>query len=164
MALNELFASLQETSFATKVADSLTLFPWIETIHVGSVVTVVGALLIVDLRLLGVAAHTRSIQRLIGDVMPLTWLAFILAFGSGFLLFASNAVNYAGNTAFQLKMLLLVIAAANMIAFHLVTHRGNHIWDDKLNTPPPARAAGAISLVVWVAIVFLGRWVGFTMV
>lgn len=164
MALRNVLSSLQQTSVATAVAEDLTLFPWLETLHVLSVVTVVGAILVVDLRLLGVAAHRRSIRQLMADVLPITWTAFVLAFASGFSLFSSNAVKYADNPVFQVKMLLLVVAAANMIAFHLVTHKGSHIWDDKLVTPPPARAAGAISLIVWVSIVFLGRWVGFTMV
>ena len=141
MALKDVLSSLQQTPFATAVAEGLTLFPWIETVHVLSIVTVVGTIMVVDLRLLGVAAHRRSIRRLLGDVLPFTWTAFILALASGFAMFASNAVKYADNPAFQVKMLLLVVAAANMIAFHLVTHRGSHIWDDKINTPPAVASA-----------------------
>ena len=35
-------------------------------------------------------------------------------------------------------------------------------WDDALPPPTLARLAGASSLLLWVLVIFLGRWIGFT--
>ncbi len=57
-------------------------------------------------------------------------------------------------------MVLLLLAAANMMFFQLVTFRGVNAWD--AGTPAPAaRAAGFISLILWSSVIGFGRWVGF---
>jgi hypothetical protein len=60
-------------------------------------------------------------------------------------------------------LLLIVIAAINMGIFHLTTYRRVAEWDDRLPPPAAARIAGATSLGLWLTVVFLGRWVGFTL-
>jgi len=78
------------------------------------------------------------------------------------LLFASNAVSYAHNTQFQFKLALIVLAGLNMAVFHLSVYRRVAEWDEQHPPPLAARPAGVISLVLWIAVIFLGRWVGFT--
>jgi len=78
-------------------------------------------------------------------------------------MFASNANDYFVNTAFRIKLLLLAAAGVNMLVFQLVTYRGVAAWDRDAALPLPARLASAISLTCWVAVVFFGRWIGFTM-
>src|SRR5579871_5859226 len=95
MTLHDLLLGLQNTAFATAVRESTILFPWIESIHVVAIVLVVGTISIIDLRLIGLPAHRKSVKRLMHDVLPLTWGAFALAVVSGGLLFASAAVKYA---------------------------------------------------------------------
>jgi hypothetical protein len=126
-------------------------------------VLVVGSIAIVDLRLLGLASQRRPISVLTAEILPFTWIAFLVAVATGFTLFASNAVKYFDNGPFRAKMILLVLAGLNMAAFHLVTWRGRDRWDKDARTPLQVKAAGAISLSLWIAIVACGRWIGFTM-
>jgi hypothetical protein len=79
------------------------------------------------------------------------------------LLFISNAPKYAHNTQFQLKMVLILAAAVNMAIFHLTIYRRVGEWDERASPPAGARIAGASSLGLWLTVVFLGRWVGFTL-
>ena len=157
MEIDRIFDWLQATAIAVTIRENDILFPWIECIHVLAIVLVVGTILTVDLRLLGVASRDRPVTVLLREVLPCTWTAFGVAAVSGSLLFSSNATKYAHNTFFQLKMMLLVIAAANMGIFHVI---GAH---KRGQAPLSIRAAGAISLVVWVAIIVCGRWIGFTL-
>jgi hypothetical protein len=161
--LNSVLTALQEAPFAVAIAEGASLFPWIESIHVLALVIVVGTISVVDLRLLGVSSHRKSIKGLTQEILPLTWLAFCVALVSGFLMFASNALTYAANTPFRIKLVLLLLAGANMIFFHIVTHRGIDGWDEAARTPNAARLAGAASLALWIAVVFAGRWIGFTL-
>ena len=159
--MHELLTELQNTGFATAIREGISLFPWIESVHVLAIVLVVGTISIIDMRLLGLPAHRVGVRRLLKDVLPLTWGAFVIAVISGFLLFASAALKYANVWEFQLKMALLVAAGLNMLFFHVVTFRDVHLWDELVETPFAARIAAASSLCLWVGVVICGRVTGF---
>ena len=154
---------LQSTPIAVTIRENEVLFPWIESVHVLAIVLVVGTISIVDLRLLGLASGNRQAARLMRDVLPYTWGMFVVAVITGGLLFSSNAVNYAYNFFFQGKMVLLVAAGLNMAVFHLFGARDIERWGVAGRTPRGAKAAGGISLLLWVAVVVFGRWIGFTL-
>jgi hypothetical protein len=133
----------------------------VEAAHVLAAVMVLGMVLIVDLRLLGLADSRRSLSRVSGETLTLTWAAFGVAVVTGALMFTTSAQTYFGNAAFQLKALALLAAGVNMAVFQLVTARGATAWD--IGEPPrSARLAGMLSLLLWTAVVLLGRWIGFT--
>ncbi len=163
MDLQALFQWLYDSPVATAIRESGTLFPWVESIHVLSITLVVGSISIVDLRLLGVASKGRAVSRLTGEVLPFTWTAFVFAAVTGGLLFASNAVKYSHNVFFLAKMSLLVVAFLNMMVFHVITSRGIEHWDESPRPPMTARLAGGVSLLLWIAVIACGRWIGFTM-
>jgi hypothetical protein len=153
---------LYDTPWADAIRANELLFPWFESFHVLAITLVLGSIAIVDLRLLGVASRNRPVTRLIREVLPVTWTAFGVAALTGGTLFASNAVNYAHNFPFQMKMLLMLLAGLNMLLFHFVTYRSVAAWDEAQRTPFAARFAGGFSITVWLAIVAFGRWIGFT--
>ena len=152
---------LQHLGFATHIRESEWLFPTIETVHVFCVVLVVGSIMLVDLRLLGLGNNDRAFTELAQEMLPWTWSMFIVAAVAGLLMFSSKAVTYYGNVPFRLKIVCLALAGMNMAAFHLIGMRKVTDWDR--GTPPfRARLAGAASLVLWLMIVAAGRWIGFT--
>ncbi len=161
--LKDFLEWLQATDIGTAVRENGYLFPWVESIHVLAIVLVVGSIAIVDLRLLGIASRRRAVSKLTAEVLPFTWIAFAVAALTGATLFSSNAVKYFDNGPFRAKMILLILAGLNMIAFHLVTWRGVEKWDTSPSTPAAAKAAGALSISLWIAVVACGRWIGFTM-
>ena len=154
---------LENVWLSALIRESALAFPIVETIHVIALALVVGSIAIVDLRLLGLASTDRTVSQLCREVLSWTWGAFVLAVITGVLMFASHANEYFANTAFQVKILLLLAAGINMLAFQLVTYRGVAQWDRDARLPLPARIAGAISLTCWIGVVFFGRWIGFTM-
>jgi hypothetical protein len=161
MTLRDACQWLQDLSFPTEIRESDWLFPTIETVHVLALVLVVGSILMVDLRLLGLAGRARSVRSVIAERLPLTWTAFAVAATAGSLLFSSKAVTYYDDFPFRLKMICLVLAGLNMACFHAFSYRRVADWDHA--APPfPARLAGGLSLLLWVTIVGAGRWIGFT--
>jgi len=160
--LNEFFVYLHDSALALAIRES-SAFPWIEALHVMAIVTVTGTIAIVDLRLLGVSAHKRSVGQLMKELLPFTWVAFATAFVTGSLLFISNAPAYAHNTPFQMKMVLIVLAGLNMALFNVITSRGLPSWDESPSPPRAAKIAGLCSLVLWTGVIFFGRWIGFTL-
>jgi hypothetical protein len=162
MELEPILQWLQATSFATAISENEILFPWIEAVHVLAITLVVGTILIVDLRLLGLASRDRAVSQLMRDVLPSTWGAFVVALLTGSLMFSSNATTYAHNFYFQGKMIFLALAGLNMVVFHVL---GRHIghWGEAGSTPLTAKAAGAFSLLLWMCVVGFGREIGFTL-
>jgi hypothetical protein len=155
---------LQTTQVASAIGENEILFPWIESVHVLAIVLVVGTIWIVDLRLLGFASLDLTARRVMRDVIPYTWGAFGVAALTGSLMFSSDAVHYAHNRMFQVKLLLLALAGLNMVLFHLIGVRDIARWDKVDGRAPiAARAAAAISLLLWIGVVAMGRGIGFTM-
>ena len=151
-----------DSGVGTAIREGSTSFAWIEGTHVLMIATVLGTIAIVDLRLLGYPAHRRGAKQLIKDMLPFTWVAFGLAVVTGALLFTSNPLNYWDSNPFRWKMIALLLAGLNMAAFHLTAYRRIAEWDDSLPPPTIARIAGITSLGLWILVVFLGRWIGFS--
>ena len=163
MTIDAFLHMLHELPLAMAIREGDNLFPWIESLHVLCIVIVVGTIGIVDLRLIGMPSHKRSVRKLILELLPFTWAAFAPAAVFGSLLFISNAVTYAHNADFPRKMICMVLAGVNMGFFHFITQRNMHLWDELTTTPAAAKIAGFSSLILWVGVIFFGRWVGFTL-
>lgn len=159
----DLISYLENSALADNIRENDVLFPLIESVHVLAICLVVGSILAVDLRLLGLASVRRSVSRVTHGILPLTWCAFVVAVGSGGLLFISNAAKYLGNGYFIAKIFLICVAGLNMAIFHFISARDLPRWENETKLPLSARLAGGLSIVFWVAVVACGRWIGFTM-
>ena len=159
----DLISYLESSGLADNIRENDVLFPLIESVHVVAICLVVGSVLAVDLRLLGLASTTRPVSRVIEGILPLTWAAFAVALASGSLLFISNATKYLENGYFVAKMFLIAAAGLNMAIFHLVNGKDLKRWENERRLPFQAKLAGGLSIVLWIAVVACGRWIGFTM-
>jgi len=159
MGLGGVWTWLEELPISAEIG-ATWWFPLFESIHVLAAAFLVGTIAMVDLRLLGLFARPHAVSRLVGDVVPWTRGAFVVSALAGAGMFITQANRYAGNRAFQIKMVLLVLAGLNMAIFHLGTLRSADGWDAARTTPPAARFAGACSLLLWAGIMLSGRWVG----
>ncbi len=153
---------LEASGLATRIRDSLFLFPLIESTHVLGLALVFGTIAIIDLRLLGIASTERSFQRMASDILKWTWAAFALTALTGALMFITNASVYYHNFFFRTKMLLLALAGINMLFFELTAGRTIHRWDQAPSAPRTGKAVAVLSLALWIGIIFMGRIIGFT--
>ena len=154
---------IEYSSLGTTIAESTWMFPTIETFHVITLVTVIGTIALVDLRLVGVKGRALRVSQLAKDTLPWTWGAFALAAMTGLLMFVSKASSYMLNPWFLWKMALLALAGLNMMYFHLTTWRTVDHWEVDPSFPAAAKLAGWLSLVFWFGVVFCGRMIGFTL-
>jgi hypothetical protein len=153
---------LETTSLATQIRESLFLFPLAEAIHVIGLALVFGTILVLDLRLLGIASSERPFGKVANDILRCTWAAFALTAITGALMFITNADVYFHNTYFRVKMLLLVLSAVNMAAFEVTARKTVQQWDTAKSAPRSGRVVATVSLVLWISIIFTGRLIGFT--
>lgn len=135
-------------------------FPLIESIHVVAISLLLGSLLMVDLRLMGVAARGYSLTQLGKELLPWTWTSFCIAVLTGVAMFITRAASHIVNPAFQIKMLLLLLAGANMLLLQRVFLSPSHELK-KLHLPTnKMRISGTLSLCLWIGITLSGRWIG----
>jgi hypothetical protein len=162
MSIAALIAWLESSSLAEAIRTSGYLFPVIESFHVIGLTMVFGTITVVDLRLLGVGSARRPFTKVASDILKWTWAAFALAAVTGSMLFISNADVYYHNFYFRSKMILLALSALNMLIFKFTAGKWVHSWDRDLMAPPAGRTVAIVSLVLWISIIFCGRWIGFS--
>jgi hypothetical protein len=157
--VDEFWSWLEMQPLAAHIGET-AWFPLLESIHVLSAMFVVGTILMADLRLLGWAARRYAVTAITREVVPWTWGAFVVASITGIGLFMTRASAYVANPAFQAKVVLLLLAGANMLVLHFAVLRNVERWNEQPATPSAAKLAGGCSLVVWAAVVLAGRWIG----
>jgi hypothetical protein len=162
MSTQSILASIESSALAEWMRYTNGAMPIVESTHVLAAVLLFGTVLIVDLRLLGFLDASRAFTRVSRETLPVTWLAFGVSVLTGSLMFTTSAQIYFGNTAFQLKALALLGAGVNMALFQLLASHGVTAWNEDKPAPRAARVAGLVSVLLWAAVVLLGRWIGFT--
>ncbi len=160
MALSTLFEPLQASPIGRLVAESTWIFPTVETLHVFALTIVAGSILVVDLRLLGVASTNQRVSALTKDLLPWTWTAFVFAAITGTVLFTARAADYMALGYFYAKYIFMALAGLNMVIFHFMTYRNVDSWDVGPTTGA-AKIAGLLSIVFWAAVIICARKVGF---
>lgn len=157
-ALNPLLQAILHSPVSHFVRSSVWAYPILEMLHLIGIGLLIGPIVIYDLRIL---AGWGEIDAPVAArlLLPWVWTGFIINALSGVLLFASDAVEFAANPAFQAKIALLLIAGLNAAVFQFRAD------PSQLNAPAPAlsfRMQAAFSLTIWLAIIIAGRMIAYS--
>ena len=133
--------------------DHAWLYPAVETVHIVGFSILVGAVAMFDLRLLGFGSSL-PLPALAHHLLRWAWLALLLIVPSGLLMFSTQP-ELLDNDVFVLKLALIAAAGLNALAFHAGPWRGAATWPAR--TPLSAKAHGALSLLLWIAVIACGR-------
>jgi hypothetical protein len=139
------------------ISDSIWLFPAIEGVHIVALALLFGAILVLNLRLMGVLMRNRSLPQLSRELEMWTLSSLIVILVSGAMLFASEAVKTFNSSPFRLKMVLLFAA----IVFHYTISRRLMRKEETELSPVLGKVAGSIAIVLWMGVGFAGRAIGF---
>ena len=150
---------LETTPIANAIRSSVWLYPAIESMHYIGLAMLVGGIMLIDLRVLGFA-RSLPLKSMIG-LLPWVWAGFIVNVTTGSLLFIYGASNFATSGAFQLKMVLMVLAGINAFAFELITRKDGGEWIRAEQPPVGAKVFATLSLVLWMSVVTTGRWMAY---
>jgi hypothetical protein len=154
---------LQALPLSVFIHKTAWAFTAVEVVHVFAIAFMIGTIMIVDLRLLGIGSRKRAFSDFSRLLLPFTWVAFAIAVIAGALLFISRPLEYFGNAVFWTKMVLIALAGINMAVFELITVRDVKEWDLAKTPPLAARLAGGISITCWLLVLFCGRLIGFSL-
>ena len=127
------------------------------TVHVMTLCLFVGTAVMVDLRLLGLTMQSVRVSEVMTRLLPWTSAGFVLTIISGTLLFYAAPLSRYENIFFRAKMVALLLAGINILAFHNTVYRRVAEWDLDPIPPRRARVMGGFALVFWALIITLGR-------
>ncbi len=163
MTLSTIFEWLESTALAAVIQESAYGFPLVVALHILGLTLSVGTLLWVDLRLLGLSLRGMRVSEVYRGLVPWFIVGFLMMFASGAVLFTAYATSAYANVFFRIKMLALVLAALNAVAFHFLGGSRSAAWDAAPQPPAAVRIAGLTSLALWVAVIVAGRLMSYTM-
>jgi hypothetical protein len=153
-SLLPIFKWFDASAMGAWVRDSRWIFPAIEAVHIVALALLFGALLVLNLRLLGLSLTYKPVARLARELAPWIFVSLVIILSSGILLFASEAMKAYASVPFQVKMLFLFAA----IIFHYTLYRRAtrsdqaDIW---------GKLSAIVSIVLWLGVGIGGRGIGF---
>jgi len=143
---------------AAFLRDSGTAYLLVNAAHILGVGLLIGAILPLDLRLLGFFRHAPLVA-LAPFLTRAAATGLALAVVTGLWLFSVKPGEYMQNTAFLWKAGLLAAALANVALQH-----GNQRFATAVaggEPSPMVRLAASCSILMWVSVLVAGRWIGF---
>lgn len=147
--------SIEGGTIYTWVTSTYWLWPLLEILHFLGLSLLLGALIIIDLRMAG---FFRGIDiRATHSLLPWVFVGFTLNLVTGVLFFYGDPFRYAMHTGFQIKMGLVVLAGLNALWYWWKLHPVIDSWAPDIDPPPLAKAIALISLVTWAGVLLMGR-------
>jgi len=158
MSLLPFFEWCESTAVGNAIRNSLWLFPVIESFHLLALALIGGAVLIVDLRLIGLGLRRQPVAQLARDAQP--WLigGLVVMVASGVLLFTSEAIKCYYNPAFRIKITFLLPA----LLFTFTVRRKVAAADWTAVRPFWSKLVALVSVTLWTVVGAAGRWIGFS--
>ena len=147
-----------QTPVGEGIRESTWLFPVIEAFHLLGLGLTAGAVLLVDLRLLGLGLVKQPVAQLATSVEPWLLGSLALMFASGVPLFVSEAIKCYNSFPFWVKMTSLFLVLLFTFTIRRRVTRAGASADPLL----PRRATAIISLCLWFGVAWGGRWIGFS--
>jgi hypothetical protein len=158
--LVEWLTALQELAPVAALRSARWTYAAVNASHITGIALLFGAIVPLDLRLLGCFRQV-SIRALARVLVPVAVFGLLLAIVAGALLFSVRAVQYAGTTLFQIKMALVVCGIGNALLLRKATGWETARDDTSIMPPARLRAAGALSIALWLSVIVCGRFVAF---
>jgi hypothetical protein len=151
---------LETSGLASLMRQSQWLYPIVEIVHILGFVTLVGSVAMFDLRLLGLSPRL-SVAGMARHLLRWSLGSLLLVVPSGLMMFSAHATEFADNTAFRVKMLLLATAGANAVWFHRTSFRSVADWNTGVAPPLASRVAAGVSLALWIGVIGCGRLIAY---
>lgn len=154
---------VSELETSIQLRESQYVMPWIFVFHVLALAMFAGTILMMDLRLLGIGHMQTPFSQVQRRLFPWQMAGMTFAAGTGLALVYGNPMNYVTNIIFWVKMLAIVLAGLNALAFHFITEYSLVDWDSGARPPFGARLAGALSIILWANVIVSGRLIPYAL-
>ena len=143
---------LQDNSFIALINGTAWTAAALEIVHYFSMFILVGSMVIVDLRVLGLVGRQQDATQLADRLFPWIWASLALNSLSGFFMFAGSAIAYYRNDIFYDKVGVVLLA----IIANIVVQQKVRKWDQLPAMPASAKLIALVSIGLWIGAIIAG--------
>lgn len=152
---------LSTTPFSMQIQTIDWVIPTVQTVHILSIALVTSSAAMVDLHVLGVLSQSQQLAPVTRRFLPWIWWTLPILLLSGAILIIGEPGRSLGNPAFILKMSMLAAVLIVTLIFQKGVSRDERYWGSSTRRRISGRVLAASSLILWVGIVFAGRWIAY---
>jgi len=152
---------LSTTWLSALISDHIWAIAISQTVHIIGVAIVMMSIAVINLRILGVTGHGRSVAATTHQLTPWIWAALVVLLITGILQTAAEPEREIMNFAFRLKLVMLVVVCGITYYYTKALRADPHSFDGGGNQRTLAVTLAAASLFIWVGIVVCGRLIAY---
>jgi hypothetical protein len=150
---------LASTDLSHTIQTVTWIIPTLQTIHILSVAVVFSSAVLVDLRIFRLFERDEPLREVMRRFVPPIWLVLLVLLATGSLLIIGEPRRSLVNTAFYLKMTLLLVAILITAVLQRAVLSSPNFFEGRQAI---GRVLATISILVWCGILFAGRWIAYT--
>lgn len=135
--------------------------PIIQTVHILGIAVVMASVVMLDLRILGLAVRSQDIGEMTHRLLPWLWWALASNFVSGAFFLFARPLRYFNNPIFGWKLSFLLPAILLTLVFHLLSRSQTNYWSSNSTRLWTARGIALLSLGLWIMVAMAGRWIAY---
>ena len=136
--------------------------PIAQSFHILGIATVVGSIVMVDLRFLGLALPSQNVSEMIRRLLPWTWCALGVNAVTGLIFVLARPNRYFYNPVATFKFSMLLVAVALAFAVYWMNRREHGFWGASAGRLRGARIVAAVSIMAWIGVMLGGRWIAYS--
>jgi uncharacterized membrane protein len=137
------------------------IIPMVQSVHIMAVTVVMGSVLMMDMKLLGVVGQNQTVAAMNQRFLPWVWSALVVLLLSGAVLTIAEPGRELINNVFRLKMALVATVVVMTAIHQSIVQRHADAWGATPAYLGKARVFAVISLAIWLAIAMCGRWIAY---
>lgn len=152
---------MNDSPLGAAMRGELWLYPLVEVVHILGFTVLVGAVVMFDLRVLGLS-RTIEVTALARHLLSWAIAALLLIVPAGLMMFSAHPHDFASNDIFILKLCLIATAGLNAVLFHVGVYRSVTAWNTGAPAPGVAKLQALFSIAIWVSVILCGRLLAYT--
>jgi hypothetical protein len=156
--LNSVCTWIDNTALSQLIQNTPWIVPAVQAVHILAIAALMACMLVINLRLSGVAGRDQPLARVTARFTPVLWWALPVLLVTGAILIVGEPARALKNNIFQIKMLLVLAAIVVTLLITTPLKRNAAHWDSRAGT---ATLAALASVSLWVGILFAGRWIAY---
>ena len=156
--LNSVCVWIDSTALSQTIQNTPWIVPAVQTVHILAIAALMAAMLMINLRLVGMVGRDQRLAHVAGRYSPVIWWALPVLLVSGIILITGEPARALKNNIFQIKMLLVISAIFVTLVFAVPLKKDPTHWDDRAGL---GVLVALLSVSLWVAIIFAGRWIAY---
>jgi hypothetical protein len=135
--------------------------PTIQSVHILGIAMVMGSVLMISLRILGLTWTDQTLRQTTARFAP--WLngSLWLLLATGLLMVIGEPVRELVTFSFWMKMTLVAVGTVVALIFQRSVRRHERQWDERIVHRGPIKLMAVGTVLIWMAIIFLGRLIAY---